>query len=126
LLSRTFGWFKPHTELELVSLRSGADLAAVAQDTWLVHAPSSEYGFTRRWAHQIRRWAPWAAGFVWHSRREPDGAAFVFFEDRCPSDAFEEITSDTPIPVTDCRLDTGAGNVYVRELLAAYRVAIDP
>lgn len=126
LMSRRFGWLKPRVELELVSLRSGSDLAAVAQDTWLVHAASSEYGFTRRWAHKIRAWAPWAAGFVWYSRREPDGLAFVFFDDRCSAESFEEITSGTPVPVTESHLDVGAGNLYVRELLERYRITVGP
>lgn len=126
LSSRRFGWLAPRFALELVSLRSGQDLAAVAQDTWLVHAPSRDYGFTRRWAHRIREWAPWAAGFVWYSRREPDGLAFVFFDDRCPADAFEELTAGTPVPTTDSGLDVGAGSVYVRELLSRYRVTVTP
>lgn len=120
------GWLQPRVTLDLVSLRSGEDLAAVAQDTWLTHAPSMEYGFTRRWGHAIRAWAPWAAGFVWYSRREPAGEAFVFFDDRCPADAFEEITTGTPVPATDNRLDLGQGHVYVRELLQRYRVTLQP
>lgn len=126
LASRRLGWLKPRLDLDLVSLRSATDLAAVSQDAWLVHAPSRDYGFTRRWGHQIRTWAPWAAGFVWYSRREPDGLAFVFFEDRCPPDAFEEITAGTPVPPADSRLDGGEGNVYVRRLLERYRVTVAP
>jgi hypothetical protein len=126
LKSRRFGWLAPRVPLDLVSLRSGEDLAAVAQDTWLVHAPSRDYGFTRRWGHQIRRWAPWARGFVWYSRREPDGLAFVFFDDRCPADAFEAVTAAIPVPPSESRLDVGAGTVYVRQLLERYRVTVSP
>jgi hypothetical protein len=59
LTDRRIGYLKPRVELDLV-----------AQDTWLTHAPSMAYGFTRRWGHAIRAWAPWAAGFVWYSQRE--------------------------------------------------------
>ena len=126
LSNRRIGWLKPQEALELVSLRSGVDLAAVSQDTWLTQAPSLEYGFTRRWGHAIRAWAPWATGFVWYSRREPAGLSFVFFDDRCPADVFEEVTTGTPIPRTDSRLDAGEGHVYVRELLQRYRVTLYP
>lgn len=124
LASRQIGWLHPLVDLDLVSLRSGADLAAVAQDMWLVHAPSSEYGSTRRWAHQIRGWAPWAAGFVWHSRREPNGSAYVFFRDRCPDNPFEVSTANAPLPPSDLRLDVGGGAIYARELLEQYRVTV--
>jgi len=126
LESRRFGWLQPRVGLDLVSLRSGTDLAAVSQDTWLVQSPSSEYGFTRRWAHAIRRWAPWAVGFAWHSKREPDGVAFIFFGDRCPPDPFEEITTGTPVPIGDSQLDAGAGNIYVKEILERYKVTVGP
>jgi hypothetical protein len=126
LEEKRLGWLTPRFQLDLVSLRSGADLAAVSQDTWLTQAPSRDYPFTRRWGHAIRRWAPWAAGFVWFSRLEPDGMSFVFFDDRCPSDAFDEIVHGTPVPTADSRLDTGAGHLYARGLLERYRVTVGP
>ncbi|MFD0488083.1 RES family NAD+ phosphorylase [Saccharopolyspora spinosporotrichia] len=54
--------------LALVSLLSGPDLAAVAQDGWLIQ--SDEYGKTRRWASWIREQARWADGLIWRSRRD--------------------------------------------------------
>jgi hypothetical protein len=126
LQDRRVGWLLTGRDLALVSLRSGEDLGAVGQDTWLTQAPARDYGLTRRWAHAIRDWAPWAAGFVWYSRREPDALAYVFFEDRCPSDAFEEVTAGTPVPITDSRLDVGMGHVYVRAVLRRYGVAVGP
>jgi hypothetical protein len=30
-----------------------------------------------------------------------EGEAFVFFDDRCPADVFEEITTGAPIPPTE-------------------------
>ena len=126
LQDRRLGWLRCRVALDLVSLRSAEDLGAVGQDTWLTQAPSSEYGFTRRWGQAIRGWAPWATGFVWYSRREPDGLAYVFFADRCPPDPFEEITTGTPIPVADSRLDGGAGYIYVRGFLQNYNVSLFP
>lgn len=126
LAGRRMGWLRSQISLELVSLRSGADLAAVAQDSWLVQAPSGEYCFTRRWGHAIRRWAPAAAGLVWHSRREPDGLAYVLFDDRCPPGSLVEVTTGTPVPVDDSRLDSGAGRIYVMAILERYRVTVHP
>jgi RES domain len=126
LEGRRLGWLAPTSPLDLVSLRSGADLAAVAQDTWLTQAPSSDYAFTRRWGHAIRKWAPWAAGLVWRSRLEPDGLAFIFFDDRCPDGAFEEILHGTPVDAADSNLYAGAGHVFLRALLEHYRVAVGP
>jgi hypothetical protein len=125
--SRCIGWLATEEDMNIVSLRSGADLGAISQDTWLVQAPSSEYGFTRRWAHQIRAWAPWASGFAWHSRLEPEGLAYIFFGDRCGAQPFRVLDyDDVPLPPSDRRLDTGPGNVYLRSILQRYRVALAP
>ncbi|WP_419837506.1 RES family NAD+ phosphorylase [Candidatus Poriferisodalis sp.] len=91
--------------LELVSLRSGSDLAAIGIDTRLTIGPSTEYPVTREWSAAIREWADWAQGLTWRSGREPDGFAFVFFGDRigtgdivmsanssCGAEAFDLIT----------------------------------
>ena len=42
------GWFSTTLELELVSLRSGVDLAALGQDSWLTTASAADYAMTRR------------------------------------------------------------------------------
>jgi hypothetical protein len=122
---RRFAWLRTLSDLDLVSLRSGEDLGVLMQDTWLVTAPSREYGATRRWAHAVRSWAPWAQGFVWHSLREPEALAYVFFQDRCPDNCFEEFTTGTPIPPRGSRrLDQGMGHQHLKAILARYRVAI--
>ena len=118
------GWFSTTLELELVDLRSGVDLAAVGQDSWLTTASAADYAMTRRWSSAIRRWAPSASGLTWRSLREPDGFAFIFFSDRCPDGCFKEVTDGLPIPAADRDLDAGAGRLYVEELLASYRVAL--
>ena len=117
-------WMATTIDLELVSLRSGRDLAAVGQDTWLTVAPAADYNMTRRWAKAIRSWAPWAAGLTWRSLREPEGFAFTFFADRCPDRPFVELTHGLPIPPGEQNLATGAARIYLEHLLIPYRVAL--
>ncbi|HVS12141.1 MAG TPA: RES family NAD+ phosphorylase [Planctomycetota bacterium] len=116
-------WIEPTRDLELVALRIGADLAALAQDSWLVTAPPSENANTRRWGHAIRRWAPWAAGFAWRSRAEPSGNAYVFFEDRVGGGAFR-VREHAPLAQSANRLDEGIGALLLRRILEEYRVVI--
>jgi hypothetical protein len=124
LAGRRIGWLRPTADLALVNLRSGEDLGAIGQDTWLIAAPAADYPMTRRWAEAIRQWAPWAMGLTWRSHREPDGFAYVFFGDRCPEDCFEEARDSLPVPAGDQSLDVGSGRLYVEDLLARYRVAL--
>ncbi|MFD0413809.1 RES family NAD+ phosphorylase [Streptomyces sp. NPDC127108] len=70
-------------ELRLVSLRSGAALAAVCQDNFLLEREGPEhYARTRTWAREIRAQAPEAMGMIWESRRNPSQQALVLFGDR--------------------------------------------
>lgn len=127
ITGRSIGWLRSTAPLQLVSLRSGEDLAAVGQDGWwLTTCPAAEYPDTRRWAHAIRRWAPWAAGLTWHSRWEPGGFAYVFFEDRCPDHIFEEAVDDMPLPERDRALDAGEAETYLRQILLRYRATLFP
>ncbi|MDE2932722.1 MAG: RES family NAD+ phosphorylase [Chloroflexota bacterium] len=120
----SISWLRVTTDLELVSLRSGHDLAAVGQDTWLTASPAAEYASTRQWASAIRGWAPWACGLTWRSFREPEGFAYVFFADRCPEGCLEEVTDGLPVPPGGQGLDTGAAWLYIEGILASYRVAL--
>ena len=79
---------------------------------------------TRCWASALRGWAPWAAGLTWRSHREPEGFAYVFFDDRCPDGAFEEATDHLPVPPRDRNLSDGAARLHVEEILLSYRVAL--
>ena len=117
-------WLRTTLDMALVSLRSGGDLAAVGQDTWLTHSPAAEYAMTRRWASAVREWAPWASGLTWRSHREPEGFAYVFFDDRCPDGCFDEVAAGLPVPPGDQNLDAGAARLYVEGILTAYRVAL--
>ena len=49
------------TDLPLVSLQTEADLAALRQDSWLLHAEGNDHAKTRRWAQWIRAGVPDAA-----------------------------------------------------------------
>jgi hypothetical protein len=103
-------------DISLISLCDGSDLARIGQgDTWLVSCPAEEYGFTRRWAHALRRWAPQAEGIVWPSRRDLSKRIYVLFEDRF-SAALE--VEDT------LSLDSGAGRDRLLEILQRYWVTL--
>lgn len=70
-------------ELKLVSLCSGAALAAVCQDNRLLENEGSKhYECTRLWAREIRAQAPEAMGMIWGSKRNPSQRALVLFGDR--------------------------------------------
>lgn len=120
----SIGWLRTMLDMELVNLRSGRDLAAVGQDSWLATCPAADYAGTRLWASAIRRWAPWARGLTWRSHREPDGFAYIFFGDRCPLGSFEEVTDGPPVPPEDRSLAAGTARLYVVGILGSYQVTI--
>jgi hypothetical protein len=126
LQGRCISWIRLTCDLELVTLVSGEDLAAVSQDTWLTTCDSKSYVFTRTWGHRIRKWAPSAQGFVWLSRREPTRHAYIFFGDRCPDDCFVEVQHPRHRPPDGNRLDHGPGHAYVRAILDRYNVTVFP
>jgi hypothetical protein len=102
-----------------VSLR-GADLGQVGQDTWLTKCDMIDYPHTRTWGEAIRGWAPWAAGFVWRSRRDEDKLAYVFFDSVCGSDSFVDSGHDS------LALDSKEGVARVQDLLRRYNVVLSP
>lgn len=105
-------------DLSVISLCDGSDLARLGQDdNWLVSCPASEYGFSRRWGHALRRWAPRAEGIVWPSRRDPSKRTYVLFEDRFSAALDVEETSP---------LDSGAGEKRLLEILQRYWVTLAP
>lgn len=111
-------------DLELVSLRSGTDLGAVAQDTWLTMCDPRDYAQSRHWAHWIRTHAKSAAGYAWLSRREPEAAAYVLFGDRF-SPSVITLTAHPDVPVGDeADFDTSRGRRALRNRLARYNVAL--
>ncbi|MFD8385600.1 RES family NAD+ phosphorylase [Streptomyces sp. NPDC059679] len=80
---RSLNVVRTRCELKLVSLCSGAALAAVCQDNRLLENEGDEhYELTRRWAREIRAQAPEAMGMIWGSKRNPSQQALVLFGDR--------------------------------------------
>jgi hypothetical protein len=116
------------SDLTLVSLISGADLAAIGQDGWLVTASGSEYAQTRGWAHWVRSQAEWACGLAWPSLRNMGGTAIILFGDRCAAafgkDYEQRLLHDIPPLAVD--LGNKAGADWLTERLKALRVDIAP
>lgn len=104
-------------DLALVQLH-GAGLTPLGQDAWLTSCDSEDYAYTRRWALAIRGWAPWAAGFVWRSRRDNDRFSYVFFEDRVASGTLEQGQR--------LRADEGLGLAAVQRALLRHQVLLVP
>jgi RES domain len=111
-------------DMEIVSLRSGTDLGAVAQDPWLTTCDPRDYAQSRHWAHWIRAQAPAAAGCVWLSRREPGRQAFVLFGDRGAAHAMEAVTDPRVPPGDEADFDSVRGRRALRRRLGAYGVTI--
>jgi RES domain len=111
---------RPTRDLTLVALRTHADLAAVCQDEWLVHADPSCYPQTRHWGHWLRAQAPWADGFIWPSRRDLGRESLILFGDRCGSWELKEI-SESAID-----LDDGDGAQWLNKCLASFRISVRP
>ncbi|MDT0393227.1 MULTISPECIES: RES family NAD+ phosphorylase [Streptomyces] len=87
---RSLSFLRLAEDTEVVSLMSASDLAALAQDPWLVHAEGADYPQTRDWGHWIRTHTKsWAQGFVWPSKRDPADRVAVLFDDRGRAPALE-------------------------------------
>ncbi|MXY10420.1 MAG: RES family NAD+ phosphorylase [Acidimicrobiaceae bacterium] len=127
---KMISWIETQHDLELVDLSTGGGLGAIGADHRLTTATEREYHMTRRWSAWIRRQTKHvphiAQGLIWQSLREPAGYACVFFEDRCPRDAFKICTVGLPIPAAERKLDHGAGRDFLEEILKSYNVALSP
>ncbi len=111
-------------DLELVSLRSAADLAAVSQDPWLTTCDPQFYPQARHWGHWIRSHAPTAAGYVWMSHREPTQQAYVLFGDRVPAGTLATAADPALLPGDLATFDSPAGRRALRRRLSAYNVVL--
>lgn len=115
-------------DLDLVSLISGEDLAAIAQDAWLVTASGPEYAQTRSWAHWLRGQAKWAHGFIWDSLRDRSRPAIVLFGDRLRADFgndYERILLHE-VPELAVDLDDKDRLDWLNGLFRRQRVAVVP
>ena len=115
---------EPRSDLTLVNLRSGPDLGAVGQDTWLTTSSATDYPDTRHWSSAIRAWAPNAAGLTWHSRFNPPGLSYIFFRERCGSEGFGAASATQTGLDSTSRIDRGRGLFYILDLLALYHVPL--
>lgn len=115
-------------DLSLVSLVHAEDLAAVAQDSWLVTAPARDYPQTRDWAHWLRRQAMWAHGLIWDSLRDRGGLAMVLFGDRLARDFGDDYEKTLLHEITGLTVNLGdaAGTAWVNERLRRYRAVVPP
>jgi hypothetical protein len=115
-------------DLNLISLISGEDLAAIGKDAWLVTGHGADYEHTRKWGHWLREQADWAHGFIWESLRNRGGLAVVLFGDRCAADfgaGYERILLHEVTELT-VDLDDKDGTAWLSEVLKNYRVTIPP
>lgn len=118
---RSLSFLRLAADTEVVSLMGGADLAAVAQDAWLVHTEGADYPQTRDWGHWIRRQTKtWAQGFVWPSKREPADRVAVLFDDRGEAPLLEP-TGAAPVD-----FGTEEGERWLNGVLAPYRTQTAP
>jgi hypothetical protein len=102
-------------DLDVVSLCTEAELAAVCQDEWLLRAEGHDHAKTRRWGQWIRQHTSRAQGLLWPAKREVGGYAVVLFEDRCPN---------PPLRLVGSPLRVLGNEDEVNEFLAPYRVVI--
>lgn len=102
--------------LELISLITAEDQAAVCQDKWLFEAEEAELIRVRRWTAQLRKAERRAKGLVWASRRDHPRRAYVLFGDRCG----DEPLKPASLPVLDFsrRSDVAVANRLLRGLRA--------
>ncbi len=107
--------------LPLITIRTGRDLGAIGQDTWLTTSNANDYPQTRAWAHWLREIDPNSCGLVWYSKREPATEALVLFGDRCPPNAIE--AADGPL-LGACVFGKPDGYDRLKAILANYRVSI--
>ncbi len=117
---RRFSHLRLTTEITLLSLATTADLAAVSQDEWLVHAGPDQYAQTRYWAHWLREVAPWAQGFVWLSKRDLGQRVVILFGDRCDPGLLE------PAATPSADLDDLDGETWLNRVLTPYRTQVAP
>lgn len=100
--------------LDLVDLRGAGGLGAVGQTDWLTSCDQGDYHLTQEWATAIRRWAPWAAGMIWQSKRGDVHFALILFEDRVGTSALHGRAHR--------RLDDPLGRSFPRKALADFNV----
>lgn len=118
---RTISVLRTTVDVQLLALRTGPELGAIGQDTWLTTCDSRDYAMTRAWAHWLREVAPDAAGIIWLSKRDPGEPVLALFDDRCPPGLLVRESGPTARGVT---FDDPEGFDWLRETLGLYRVSV--
>jgi hypothetical protein len=106
------------TDLNLLRLVTGPDLAAVHQDDWLTTARGPDYDLTRRWTRWLREQVQWAQGVVWQSSIDQPNWTIMLFGDRCGADALRPVLAE--------RLDDNRRDGWLRHLLDPFGVKLSP
>lgn len=118
---RTLTALRTTEPVQLVAIRTGAELGTIGQDTWLTTCDPPEYPQTREWGHWLRDRVPDAAGIVWLSKRDPGEPVMVLFGDRCPPELLED--EDGPL-AGRVGFEEPAGFEWLRETLRGFNVTI--
>ena len=105
------------TDLTVVKLHGNGPAAVGQEDDWITSCGSGDYPITREWASAIREWSPLGCGIIYRPRHDNDRFAYVFFNDRCPSDPFEVLKSE-PIDVP------GPYFTMVQDVLKSYNAFV--
>ncbi|MER6915353.1 RES family NAD+ phosphorylase [Streptomyces sp. NPDC000594] len=124
VLGRSLNVVRTRCELRLVSLCSGAALAAVCNSPELLESEGPEhYARTRLWARELRAEAPGAMGMIWGSKRNPSRYAVVLFGDRLADHAGGPLEALPYRSIPD--LGSPEGIKEANQLLEPLRSAID-
>ncbi|MFF2144650.1 RES family NAD+ phosphorylase [Kitasatospora sp. NPDC058190] len=117
---RSLSCLRSRCDLTLVRLQTGADLAAVCQETLL--DDERNYAVSRRWSSEIRAQAPEAQGLLWDSRRNRREDVLMLYRDRvehCEGGPLEVVPDRG---ITD--LGSPEGLKQVNELLKPLRAEV--
>lgn len=117
------------TDVTLLSLLDRRATSAVGQGTWLMHAETPDYPFTRRWGHWLREQATWAQGLVWTSKQNHPEATAVLFGDRFGQLLGKDVNEVLrPVSGTAIDLDGTPGVSWLDRVLGEYcaRVGAPP
>lgn len=112
--------FRTTTDLNLLRLVTGPDLAAIGQDEWLLSARGPDLHLTRRWAAWLREKVRWAHGIVWQSSVDMPKQTMVLFGDACDQWAIE------PVDGMAHPLDDPGQEAWLRYQLKPHGVELHP
>lgn len=113
LEGRMLSVLKLSTDIKVAKLHGDGPSHIGQEDDWITSCGPLEYPVTRPWAEAIRGWSLDTCGIAYRPRHDNDRFSYVFFEDRCPANLFEVLTTH-PID------EPGPGFSLVQSALARY------